>query len=208
MPDVNIDEALASAAYETRALSSSHASAASPDRPQLPRQASESISEVVPAQADGFDWQEDVNDLADGMAALSVEPTGTGYLGMAVCGTPPYYLRTDAGVRLYCWCLLSAISSLLARPLPSALRSTGADRWPCRGLRRAASICSPRPRCGICSGAAEVDRQLFFCLSPNLPIHPRGHVSSSVPRSHSAAPASVVADVTAYYPRSWRLVSA
>jgi transcriptional regulatory protein GAL4 len=89
MPDVNIDEALASAAYETRALSSSQASAASPDRPQLPRQASESISEVVPAQADGFDWQEDVNDLADGMAALSVEPTGTGYLGMVVFRAPP-----------------------------------------------------------------------------------------------------------------------
>lgn len=208
MPDVNIDEALASAAYETRALSASHASAVSPDRPQLPRQASESISEVVPAQADGFDWQEDVNDLADGMAALSVEPTGTGYLGMVVCGAPPYYLRTDAGVRLYCWCLLSAISPLLARPPPSALRSTGANRWPCRGLRRAASICSPRPRCGICPGAAEVDRQLFLCLSQNLPIHSRGHVSSSIPRGHPATTASVMADAAAYHPGPWGLVSA
>ncbi|KAI0475409.1 lactose regulatory protein LAC9 [Xylariaceae sp. FL0804] len=39
------------------------------------------ISEAVPDEADGFDWHEDVNELADGMAALSVEPKGTGYLG-------------------------------------------------------------------------------------------------------------------------------
>ncbi|KAF4119862.1 hypothetical protein GMORB2_3550 [Geosmithia morbida] len=41
----------------------------------------DSISETVPDEADGFDWQEDVNGLADGMAALSVEPKGAGYLG-------------------------------------------------------------------------------------------------------------------------------
>lgn len=40
--------------------------------------------EAVPRQADGFDWSESavsVNDLADGMAALSVNPEGAGYLG-------------------------------------------------------------------------------------------------------------------------------
>lgn len=48
--------------------------------------AQESISEAVPEQADGFDWQEEANDLVDGMAALAVEPTGTGYLGGWFCG--------------------------------------------------------------------------------------------------------------------------
>ena len=47
----------------------------------LPKNTQSLISEAVPKEADGFDWQEDVNELADGMAALSVEPQGTGYLG-------------------------------------------------------------------------------------------------------------------------------
>jgi transcriptional regulatory protein GAL4 len=41
----------------------------------------ESISETVPDEADGFDWREDIDDIADGMAALAIEPKGTGYLG-------------------------------------------------------------------------------------------------------------------------------
>lgn len=51
-------------------------SLASPETP-----GKESISETVPDEADGFDWQEDIDDIADGMAALAVEPKGTGYLG-------------------------------------------------------------------------------------------------------------------------------
>ena len=42
------------------------------------------LLEAVPSSADGFNWQEDnvsVDGLTDGMAALSVEPTGVGYLG-------------------------------------------------------------------------------------------------------------------------------
>lgn len=42
------------------------------------------IPEAVPSHADGFNWQEEnvsVDGLTDGMAALSVEPTGVGYLG-------------------------------------------------------------------------------------------------------------------------------
>ncbi|OAA66915.1 c6 zinc finger domain containing protein [Niveomyces insectorum RCEF 264] len=42
---------------------------------------SRSIVDAVPEGPDGFDWQEDANELADGMATLSVEPKGTGYLG-------------------------------------------------------------------------------------------------------------------------------
>lgn len=46
---------------------------------------SQPISEALPKSYDGFDWQEEaINDadLADGMASLSIEPTGTGYLGI------------------------------------------------------------------------------------------------------------------------------
>jgi transcriptional regulatory protein GAL4 len=41
----------------------------------------ESILDAVPDEADGLDWQEEANELVDGMASLSVEPTGAGYLG-------------------------------------------------------------------------------------------------------------------------------
>lgn len=42
------------------------------------------MSEAVPSEADGYDWQEEAvsaNDLVDGMAALTIDPTGAGYLG-------------------------------------------------------------------------------------------------------------------------------
>jgi transcriptional regulatory protein GAL4 len=42
------------------------------------------LPEAVPNNADGFNWQEEnvsVDGLTDGMAALSVEPDGVGYLG-------------------------------------------------------------------------------------------------------------------------------
>lgn len=87
LPDVNLDEALSPGSKEAT-LPASGASGPSPtftqNQAQSTPQAAESISEAVPHEADGFDWQEDVNDLADGMAALSVEPTGTGYLGTLI----------------------------------------------------------------------------------------------------------------------------
>jgi transcriptional regulatory protein GAL4 len=46
----------------------------------------ETTSESLPQAADGFDWTEgavSLNELADGMAALSVNPEGAGYLGMS-----------------------------------------------------------------------------------------------------------------------------
>ncbi|KAK7205883.1 putative C6 transcription factor, partial [Myxozyma melibiosi] len=44
------------------------------------------IQETVPDEADGFDWVEQDfthNDLSDGMAALSINPHGSGYFGSA-----------------------------------------------------------------------------------------------------------------------------
>lgn len=41
-------------------------------------------TEEVPDEAEGFDWEEQLpSDLADGMAALSVNPRGAGYFGIA-----------------------------------------------------------------------------------------------------------------------------
>jgi transcriptional regulatory protein GAL4 len=41
-------------------------------------------AESLPREADGFDWTENavrLGELADGMAALSINPEGAGYLG-------------------------------------------------------------------------------------------------------------------------------
>ena len=87
LPDVNIEEALESVNFDEtdkvrRESPSAKHSQLTPAAPPTPLDAgSSSISEAVPEGPDGFDWQEDVNELADGMAALSVEPKGTGYLG-------------------------------------------------------------------------------------------------------------------------------
>lgn len=43
----------------------------------------ETIPDTAPSGAQGYDWTEEtsLDHLADGMAALRVEPTGAGYLG-------------------------------------------------------------------------------------------------------------------------------
>ncbi|KAH7256028.1 fungal-specific transcription factor domain-containing protein [Fusarium tricinctum] len=85
LPDVNLDEALASRPVQVSTDAPNPATAVSSPAhsitPSAEDQREGSISEVVPEEADGFDWQEDVDDLADGMASLHVEPTGAGYLG-------------------------------------------------------------------------------------------------------------------------------
>lgn len=94
LPGVKIDDALASpnlliqsapsigtprtpeASLPTTALSPQGSSTSAANEPILP--------EAVPDSVDGFNWQEEnvtVDILTDGMAALSVEPTGVGYLG-------------------------------------------------------------------------------------------------------------------------------
>ncbi|KAF5596660.1 GAL4-transcription factor [Fusarium subglutinans] len=85
LPDVDINEALASRGVEAPAEASQPTTSLSPptnpSSPDSPVQASSAISDAVPAESDGFDWQEDVDELTDGMASLSVEPRGAGYLG-------------------------------------------------------------------------------------------------------------------------------
>ena len=90
LPNVDLEEALASksrdvggntARLRSDVLSYSGATPPSDTIYTTTETPQDSISEAVPDEADGFDWQEDVNELADGMAALSVKPQGTGYLG-------------------------------------------------------------------------------------------------------------------------------
>ncbi|KAJ9134315.1 C6 zinc finger domain containing protein [Pleurostoma richardsiae] len=87
LPDVNIDEALESVNIDETVTTPKGAPSAGPSQstpvlsPASIEGTGSSISEAVPDGPDGFDWQEDVNELADGMAALSVDPKGAGYLG-------------------------------------------------------------------------------------------------------------------------------
>ncbi|KAL5119955.1 hypothetical protein ACEQ8H_002053 [Pleosporales sp. CAS-2024a] len=91
LPGINIDDAICSPEL-TKATLAGSVSASSETIPTTPAitcedraQASEPIlPEAVPNSADGFNWQEEnvsVDGLTDGMAALSVEPSGVGYLG-------------------------------------------------------------------------------------------------------------------------------
>lgn len=95
-PDINIDEALSQTNSIIRAPSLPKTEGSTPipvrqeelkpfdslnqDREETPPYE----HEALPQEADGFDWKEetgDLDELADGMASLSVEPSGIGYLG-------------------------------------------------------------------------------------------------------------------------------
>lgn len=91
LPGIDIDEVLASPDLAKASLPAgvSTSSEAVPATPRLAgdtrAESSEPVlPEAVPNNADGFNWQEEnlnMDGLTDGMAALSVEPTGVGYLG-------------------------------------------------------------------------------------------------------------------------------
>ncbi|CAJ2509329.1 Uu.00g143550.m01.CDS01 [Anthostomella pinea] len=89
LPDLDIEEALklpdlhrsGEPSQAARSPSLSRSTISTPGTDEVLLSPGNTISEAVPDEADGFDWQEDANELADGMAALSVEPNGTGYLG-------------------------------------------------------------------------------------------------------------------------------
>ena len=88
MPDLDIDEALLASPNDAKSLvqpNSRTPPAYSALTPQAIERVGDKISEAVPDEADGFEWREEapsIYELADGMAALSIEPNGTGYLGM------------------------------------------------------------------------------------------------------------------------------
>ena len=121
LPDVNIDEALESLdSDESNRVHQGSPLATHPQSvqalPSTPNDAGgSSISEAVPEGPDGFDWQEDVNELADGMAALSVEPKGTGYLGKFLSTVSQPISDSQPVTRVYGGSFLSSVSVVLYR---------------------------------------------------------------------------------------------
>lgn len=82
LPGINIEEALRSSApLHFNRASPSETLDYSKEKERLDDQPE---NEALPPAASGFDWREtavDLNGLADGMASLSLDPSGKGYLG-------------------------------------------------------------------------------------------------------------------------------
>lgn len=126
LPDLNIDEALASDVVKaprgelvpsSLSIASSTPQGAASVSSREAEGDGEVISDAVPDAADGFDWQEVANELADGMAALSVEPTGTGYLGQClVCSA---LITTDQASRFYRGSIFPSRPAVLGRKEPT-----------------------------------------------------------------------------------------
>lgn len=97
-PGIDLETVLSSAAVGSSGQASKEAEVSSPEKPLSPlddvkqelrdRHGSSSPApESLPLAADGFDWSENavnIGELADGMAALSINPEGAGYLGKPV----------------------------------------------------------------------------------------------------------------------------
>jgi transcriptional regulatory protein GAL4 len=94
LPEVDVDQALSSSSVSTAAntetLRDPTTTSTAQTKSDVQRQ--NSLSEALPDEADGFEWKEeetaDVAELTDGMASLSVEPAGIGYLGMCCLPNP------------------------------------------------------------------------------------------------------------------------
>lgn len=88
-PGVDLDTVLLSIQPEASGHSSSKVVSNSQSKLSVPATENYDVdpaSESLPLEADGFDWTEkeiELNDVADGMAALSINPEGAGYLGMS-----------------------------------------------------------------------------------------------------------------------------
>ncbi|KAK0123818.1 lactose regulatory protein lac9 and GAL4-like protein [Cadophora gregata] len=89
-PDVDLDQLLETTSDKPlRNSRPQNAETLQPEDPDVKSRgfrresASPGAEEALPQQADGFDWTEEttLSGLSDGMAALSIKPEGTGYLG-------------------------------------------------------------------------------------------------------------------------------
>ena len=87
LPNVDLNGVLNGASYDAPDHNTPGSVAASEAvslvRVNLRDSTSPAPDEALPKQADGFDWAEEttLSGLSDGMAALSIKPEGTGYLG-------------------------------------------------------------------------------------------------------------------------------
>ena len=86
-PGIDLDTVLSSIHSGNPDIHSRKTSKQSGTKPLLDKQESHNVSltaESLPREADGFDWTENavrLSELSDGMAALSINPEGAGYLG-------------------------------------------------------------------------------------------------------------------------------
>jgi len=80
LPDLKLEDALSSLSPAANTSQRFEDATGNTKREDL---ADDTIN-ALPKDADGFDWEEKVDGPveSDGMAALPVEPTGVGYLGM------------------------------------------------------------------------------------------------------------------------------
>lgn len=86
LPDVDIESVLSSPSLPQlpMQLSESNAPSAATAQRRTDSALEDELSEALPQEADGFEWKEEATEahnMADGKAALSVEPSGIGYLG-------------------------------------------------------------------------------------------------------------------------------
>jgi transcriptional regulatory protein GAL4 len=91
LPHVDINSIVSSSSsdaprtpgHSDAALAAKPEAAASVLNLNLRENASAGAEETLPQQPDGFDWVEEttLNEMSDGMAALSIKPEGIGYLG-------------------------------------------------------------------------------------------------------------------------------
>lgn len=100
LPGIDLDTVLSSVKSQNLAQSSSgNETQAAQKIPPAPSEEenqgrNSSLSpapESLPLEADGFDWSESavsLGEIADGMAALSINPEGAGYLGKYFCKRP------------------------------------------------------------------------------------------------------------------------
>lgn len=95
LPDVDLEHALGSST-DVSATDRTPPAVSQPPFVQLTKRPSEiddgldTVPDTAPSGAEGYDWTEDtsLDYLADGMAALRIEPTGAGYLGGSFAAIP------------------------------------------------------------------------------------------------------------------------
>jgi hypothetical protein len=85
LPDLDLEDLLASSSCTLpNALPTSESIHPMARSSAQTHDGDDTFSEALPDDPDGFDWREETtedNDMADGMASLSIEPNGVGYLG-------------------------------------------------------------------------------------------------------------------------------
>ena len=173
LPEVDIEQALSAGASSshTKVLNRTSDDYVQGDQP--PSEHDGVFPEAVPAEPDGFDWREEtstINELADGMAALSVEPVGTGYLGRDL--VPNWPFLTFAARFYFRSCVFTIITPLdWITKCQYPLRERYCLLWRGRTSRFASTL----GFYAVPSHTISVDRCLLWELPPLISFHSPGN---------------------------------